>query len=79
MARRLYPVRRSTRSINASIKTVGSMDDIWTIIAVVWLLAWLLAAIRVVKTNNDLWAGIGVACLGFWSFAAGWAFKWVWW
>jgi len=58
---------------------VGCMDDIWTIIAVVWLLAWLLAAVRVVKTNHDLWAGIGVACLGFWSLAAGWAFKWVWW
>ena len=45
------------------------MDDIWTIIAVVWLLAWLLAAVRVVKTNHDLWAGIGGACLGVLVFS----------
>ena len=55
------------------------MDDIWTMIAVVWLLACSLLAVRVVKNNHDIWAGVGVACLGVWSFAAGWAIKWVWW
>jgi len=55
------------------------MDDIWTMMAVVWLLACSLLAVRVVKNNHDIWAGVGVACLGVWSFAAGWAIKWVWW
>jgi hypothetical protein len=57
----------------------GGMDDFWTIIGVVWLLAFLLAAIRVVRTNHDVWAGFGVTCLGLWIFAAGWAIKWLWW
>jgi hypothetical protein len=55
------------------------MDDFWTIIGVVWLLAFLLATIRVVRTNHDVWAGFGVTCLGLWTFAAGWAIKWLWW